>query len=326
MERSTRAARSCVAMQEAPRMNLIWFSDRVGRARQFNLPHPAALVVLAALVLSILGTAFVLGVKLGERAGNDIKRNHTTADFSGALGDEKREISELRARLQDRVDAMALRLGAINAHILRLNALGKRLADMAKIDNREFNFDSEPATGGPESDGEGVSAQIPDLTKMLDSTERRVELRDAQLNALENVILVRKLSEEIHPEGRPVHQGFISSYFGQRQDPFTGEEAIHKGVDFAGNLGDEVVAVAAGVVTWAGGRTGYGKLIEISHGNGFTTRYAHNERALVAVGDTVTRGEPIALMGSSGRSTGPHVHFEVLRNGRQVDPLTFIGR
>ena len=208
--------------------------------------------------------AFVLGVKLGERTGNEIKRDHTTAAFSGALDDEKREISELRARLQDRVDAMALRLGAINAHILRLNALGKRLADMAKIDNREFNFDSEPATGGPESEGEGVSAQIPDLTAMLDSTERRVELRDAQLGALESLILARKLNEEIHPEGRPVHQGFISSYFGERQDPFTGEEAIHKGVDFAGNLGDEVVAVAAGVVTWAGVRTGYGKLIEKS--------------------------------------------------------------
>ena len=232
-------------------MNLIWFSERVGRARQFNLTHPATLVVLAALVLSILGTAFVLGVKLGERTGTAINRSHTTAAFSGALDDEKREVSELRARLHDRVDAMALRLGALNAHILRLNALGKRLADMAKIDNREFNFDSEPATGGPESDGEGVSAQIPDLTAMLDSTERRIELRDAQLYALENVIVARKLSEEIHPEGRPVRQGFISSYFGQRQDPFTGEEGFHKGVDFAGN-GDEVVAVAAGVVTWAG--------------------------------------------------------------------------
>jgi murein DD-endopeptidase MepM/ murein hydrolase activator NlpD len=312
-------------MQETPRMNLIWFSGREARALQFNLAHPAALAILGVLVLGILGTAFALGVQLGERTGKIINQTHAAAAFNGALGDEKREIHELRAKLQDRVDAMALRLGAINAHILRLNALGKRLTDMAKIDNREFNFDAEPATGGPESEGEGVSAQIPDLTAMLDSTERRVELRDAQLDALENVILARKLNEEIHPEGRPVHQGFISSYFGQRQDPFTGEEAIHKGVDFAGNLGDEVVAVAAGVVTWAGVRTGYGKLVEISHGNGFTTRYAHNERALVSVGDTVTRGEPIALMGSTGRSTGPHVHFEVLRNGRQVDPLTFIG-
>jgi murein DD-endopeptidase MepM/ murein hydrolase activator NlpD len=323
--RGARAARSCVALREARRMNLIWFSAREARALQFNLAHPAVLAILGVLVLGILGTAFALGVKLGERTGKRINQTHATAAFNGALDDEKREIEELRAKLKDRVDAMALRLGTINAHILRLNALGKRLADMAKINNREFNFDAEPATGGPESDGEGVSAQIPDLNEMLDSTERRVELRDAQLNALENVILVRKLNEEIQPEGRPVHQGFISSYFGQRQDPFTGEEAIHKGVDFAGNLGDEVVAVAAGVVTWAGVQPGYGKLVEISHGNGLVTRYAHNQRALVNVGDTVTRGEPIALMGSSGRSTGPHVHFEVLRNGRQVDPLTFIG-
>jgi murein DD-endopeptidase MepM/ murein hydrolase activator NlpD len=307
-------------------MNLIWFSGREGRARQFNLRHPAALAILGALVLGILGTAFALGVQLGERTGRAINSSHVVGAFSGAINDEKLQIKELRAQLQDRVDAMAMRLGVINAHILRLNALGKRLTDMANIDHREFNFDADPATGGPESEGEGVSAQIPDLTAMLDSTERRVDLRDTQLGVLENIILARKLNEEIHPEGRPVHQGFISSYFGERQDPFTGEEAIHKGVDFAGNLGDEVVAVAAGVVTWAGVRAGYGKLIEISHGNGYTTRYAHNQRTLVAVGDTVTRGEPIALMGSSGRSTGPHVHFEVLRNGRQVNPLTFIGR
>jgi len=306
-------------------VNLIWFSGREGRARQFNLEHPATLTLLGALVLGILATAFALGVQLGERTGKAINVSHAAGALSGTLSDEKREVSQLRAQLQDRVDAMAMRLGALNAHILRLNALGKRLTDMANIDHREFNFDAEPATGGPENEGEGVSAQIPDLTAMLDSTERRIELRETQLGALENVILVRKLNEEIHPEGRPVHQGFISSYFGQRQDPFTGEEAIHKGVDFAGNLGDEVVAVAAGVVTWSGMRAGYGKLVEISHGNGLSTRYAHNERALVSVGDTVARGEPIALMGSSGRSTGPHVHFEVLRNGHQVDPLTFIG-
>jgi murein DD-endopeptidase MepM/ murein hydrolase activator NlpD len=306
-------------------MNLIWFSGRAGRARQFNLEHPLTLAILGALVLAILTTAFVLGMRLGERTGRAIGKS-STSTWSGALLDEKHEIAELRARLQDRVDAMAIRLGAINAHILRLNALGKRLTAMANIDHREFNFDAEPATGGPENDGEGVSAEIPDLTRMFSQVEARVELRDAQLGALENVILARKLNEEIHPEGRPVHQGFISSSFGQRQDPFTGEEAVHKGVDFAGSRGDEVVAVAAGVVTWSGERAGYGKLVEISHGNGYTTRYAHNEKTLINVGDAVTRGEPIALMGSTGRSTGPHVHFEVLRNGRQVDPVTFIGR
>lgn len=323
--RSRAAALARAAARAMPRMNLVWFSGRAGRARQLTLEHPASLAILAALVLGILATAFALGVQLGERTGKAINR-HAAGAASGALGAEKREIAQLRSQVQDRVDAMALRLGTINAHILRLNALGKRLTDMANIDRREFNFDAEPAIGGPENEGEGVSAQIPDLTAMLDSLERRVDLRDTQLGVLENLILARKLNEEIHPEGRPVHRGFISSYYGERQDPFTGEEAIHRGVDFAGNLGDEVVAVAAGVVTWAGVRTGFGKLVEISHGNGFATRYAHNQRALVHVGDTVTRGEPIALMGSTGRSTGPHVHFEVLRNGRQVDPLTFIGR
>jgi murein DD-endopeptidase MepM/ murein hydrolase activator NlpD len=160
---------------------------------------------------------------------------------------------------------------------------------------------------------------------MLAQLEQNVDLRESQLSALENVILARELHEEIHPEGRPVANGFISSYFGERADPFDGLETFHKGVDFAGTPGSPVVAVAAGVVTWAGERTGYGKLIEINHGDGFATRYAHNERTLVTVGQTVKRGERIALMGSTGRSTGPHVHFEVLRNGRQVNPLSFVG-
>jgi murein DD-endopeptidase MepM/ murein hydrolase activator NlpD len=227
--------------------------------------------------------------------------------------------------LQLRVDAMAMRLGEVNAHVIRLDALGKRLTEMAEIDSREFNFDRDPPRGGA-SEGDGVSAQIPDLSAMLASLEQRVDLRESQLAALENLILARELKEEIHPEGRPVQSGFISSYFGEREDPFDGQETFHKGVDFAGTKGSTVMAVAAGVVTWAGERSGFGKLIEINHGDGYVTRYGHNERTLVSVGQTVKRGDPVGLMGSTGRSTGPHVHFEVLRNGRQVDPLSFIGR
>jgi murein DD-endopeptidase MepM/ murein hydrolase activator NlpD len=304
-------------------MNVILFSKAAGRARQLNLAHPVTLAVLATLVLAILGTAFALGMRLGQRSGEALARVDSTGVVA-AVNEEKREIAELRNQLQERVDAMAMRLGEVNAHIIRLDALGKRLTEMASIDHRELDFDSAPSTGGPET--EGVSAQIPDLTNMLDSLERRVDLRDAQLAALENVILARKLKEEIHPEGRPVQAGFISSFFGDRQDPFTGHQAFHKGIDFAGSAGSEVVAVAAGVVTWAGERAGYGSLIEVSHGNGLVTRYGHNQRTLVAVGQTVTRGEPIALMGSTGRSTGPHVHFEVLRNGRQINPASFIGK
>jgi murein DD-endopeptidase MepM/ murein hydrolase activator NlpD len=306
-------------------MNVIFLSRREGRARGVNLAHPLALSLIAGLTLAILGSAFALGLQFGRGADQRGVLSDTLS-FGSLLAEQKREITDLKQQLQLRVDAMAMRLGAVNAHVIRLDALGKRLTEMADIDSHEFNFDLQPPSGGPEEDAEGVSAQVPDLTAMLSQLEQRVNLRDSQLLALENVILARELKEEIHPAGRPVTRGFISSYFGERADPFDGREAFHKGVDFAGSVGDKVVAVAAGVVTWAGERSGFGRLVEINHGDGFVTRYAHNQRTLVSVGTMVKRGEAVALMGSTGRSTGPHVHFEVLRNGRQVNPLSFVGR
>jgi len=304
-------------------MNVILLSKRDGRARQFNLAKPLTLGVVLTLAAVIVGGAFTLGLQLGKGVHRDLALAETTR-FAALLTQQKQEIAGLKQQLQLRIDAMAMRIGEVSAHVIRLNALGKRLTEMADIDSREFDFDRDPPSGGPE--GEGVSAQIPDLSAMLTQLERRADLRESQLAALENVIVTRELKEEIHPEGRPVSTGYISSYFGERADPFDGREAFHKGVDFAGNLGSDVVAVAAGVVTWSGERSGYGRLVEINHGDGYATRYAHNERTLVAVGQTVKRGEPVALMGSTGHSTGPHVHFEVLHNGRQVDPLSFIGR
>ena len=304
-------------------MNVIFLSKREGRARQLDLARPLTLTVVAIVVLGFLGSAFALGVQLG-RGNHERLVLSDTVRFGTVLADQKKQIEDLKQQLQLRVDAMAMRLGEMNAHVIRLDALGKRLTEMADIDSREFNFDRDPPRGGPE--GEGTSAEIPDLSSMLSQLEQRVDLRESQLSALENLILARELKQEIHPEGRPVANGFISSYFGERSDPFDGREAFHKGVDFAATQGSNVTAVAAGVVTWAGERSGYGKLIEINHGDGFVTRYAHNERTLVTVGQTVKRGEPVALMGSTGRSTGPHVHFEVLHNGRQVNPLSFTGR
>ena len=306
-------------------MNVIFLSKRDGRARQLDLARPLTLTAIATLVLAFIGSAFALGLQLGRGNHERLVLADTTR-FGTLLAEQKKQIADLKQQLQLRVDAMAMRLGEVNAHVIRLDALGKRLTEMADIDSHEFNFDRDPPRGGPEGDGEGMSAQIPDLSVMLAKLEQRVDLRESQLSALENVILARELHQEIHPEGRPVAKGFISSDFGERADPFDGLEAFHKGVDFAGSVGSPVTAVAAGVVTWAGERAGYGKLVEINHGDGFTTRYGHNERTLVSVGQTVKRGESVALMGSTGRSTGPHVHFEVLRNGRQVDPLSFIGR
>ncbi len=218
-----------------------------------------------------------------------------------------------------------MRLADLNAHVLRMDALGKRLTQMANISSGELNFDVAPGVGGPEEGGQrGGGAQIRTSRSRSTGLQRRLEQRDSQLLALENVILSRSLNEAVRPDGRPVLEGYISSYFGGRTDPFDGHEAVHKGVDIAGQSGSEVLSVATGVVTRAGIASGYGYLVEINHGNGYATRYGHNQQVLVAVGDTVTRGQPIALMGSTGRSTGPHVHFEVLRNGQQVDPLSFI--
>ncbi|HTV77945.1 MAG TPA: M23 family metallopeptidase [Steroidobacteraceae bacterium] len=300
-------------------MNIIVFSNRRGggRSRYFDLTHPVTLALGALIVLGTLGTAFAIGMQLGAHAGG------SSADpkaWGRVLAEQKSEIAELRARVQDRVDALAGRLGQLDAHIIRIDALGRRLTTMANVDRREFNFD-EPVTASPAS-----GAQLPDLSSLLSQLEQRVDLRDAQLSALENVIVARKISDAVRPAGKPVSAGAITSYFGERSDPFTGEEGFHKGLDFGGTAGEPVMAVAAGVVTWAGERSGYGTLVEINHGNGYITRYAHNESTLVAVGQTVTRGEKIALMGSTGHSTGPHVHFEVLHNGQQIDPLIFVRR
>jgi murein DD-endopeptidase MepM/ murein hydrolase activator NlpD len=280
------------------------------------------LALCGLIVVGTLGTTFAIGMRLGSHVGTGVA---DPAYWSRILAAQKSEIADLRARVQDRIDAMAGRLGQLDAHVIRIDALGKRLTTMANIDRRQFNFDDEP-TAVPQVAGAAAGGQIPDLTSQLSQLEQQVDLRDAQLSALENVMVGRKIRDAVRPEGKPVGEGSISSYFGERSDPITGEEGFHKGLDFAGTAGEPVMAVAAGVVTWAGDRNGYGTLVEINHGNGYVTRYAHNQSALVTVGQTVTRGEQIALMGSSGHSTGPHVHFEVLHNGQQIDPLMFVKR
>jgi murein DD-endopeptidase MepM/ murein hydrolase activator NlpD len=303
-------------------MNVIFYSRRGGRARLLNLARPITIVALSALVLTLLSAVFALGLHLGQHAGG---ARIAFADPTALLRSQQEQVTNLRSQLQDKVDALAMRLGTIDADLIRLNALGKRLTQMANINSREFDFDHDAAIGGSDSDGIGRGMPLPDMGVLLDHTSRLISFRSAQLSALENVLLGRQLSADIKPTGRPVREGYISSYFGQRMDPFDGEEAFHKGLDFATEAGADVLAVASGVVTWAGPREGYGNLVEINHGHGYMTRYAHNERSLVNVGDQVERGQAIAVVGSTGRSTGPHVHFEVVKDGLQIDPMSFVG-
>ena len=304
-------------------MNVIIFSKRDGHARQLNLP-PLALVCLILAVLAIVGGAFGAGMSLGHGGGASGMALGQTAHWSQILARQREEIADLKQQMQARADAIAIQLGDMKAHVIRLDALGQRLAAMAGIKSSEFNFGHDPPQGGPEMDIPGARPEIGDVSTMLKSLQSQIDTSGSQLSALENVILSRQLGQEIHPEGRPVNSGYISSGFGQRVDPFTGAGEFHEGIDFAAPEGTRIRAVAAGIVTWAGARGGYGNMVQIDHGNGYATRYGHAYQVLVHVGQTVQRGDVLALVGDTGRSTGPHVHFEVLKNGHQVNPARFV--
>lgn len=304
-------------------MNIIVFSRRLGRARQFELGRPVALTVTIAAVVTVLAGMLFAGVQLG-RSDFLFQPGAQVGDWSRRLEQQQLQVRDAKRDLQDRLDALASRVGQMNAHVIRLDALGRRLTEMAHLDKGEFNFDSAPAVGGPEGLVEGALVASSDISTLLDGLTRQIKDRERQLSVLESLISTRNLSRQIVPGGRPVTKGWISSYFGQRTDPFTGRNGYHRGVDFAAPAGSQAVAVASGVVTYAKDRFGYGKTVEINHGNGYVTRYAHNQRVLVNLGDTIQKGQAIALIGSTGRSTGPHLHFEVLKQGRAVDPMSFV--
>jgi murein DD-endopeptidase MepM/ murein hydrolase activator NlpD len=285
-----------------------------GRPRHLNLADPYLIAVVAALIVCALGALFTAGLQLGKRA--------TTADALRVYLQQQAQLLDLKARLQDRADAIRTRLAAMDAHLSRVNAFERQVASLAKIDHREFHLDDVPAAI---PSGRMTPTQLTDLLSVISNLDYRAQMRGAELAALENVLSGRAIDEAIHPSGAPVLAPVISSPFGLRTDPVNGEEGrFHEGVDFAGVIGQQVFAVAAGIVTKAGLDAGYGNLVEINHGHGYVTRYAHNSRVAVNVGDIVVRGQPIAFMGSTGHSTGPHLHFEIRHNGTPVDPVPFL--
>jgi murein DD-endopeptidase MepM/ murein hydrolase activator NlpD len=282
------------------------------------------LAAYAAAAISVVGLVAAAWLA-GSRWGADGPLGQfTLARWSEDLDAQREELARIEQDVDDQVGALATRVGRMQAQLIRLDALGKQLTEVAKLKRGEFDFDQPPAVGGPETAGEGPV--VPALDAMLDSMDAQIDDRRRQLTALQNLIMTRELARQIVPGGRPVETGYISSLYGPRTDPFDGHQANHQGIDFAGAAGTQVLAVADGIVSHTGSDGGYGRMIEITHGNGYVTRYAHNAKLLVKPGQTVKRGEAIALMGSTGRSTGTHVHFEVLRDGRPMNPLSFVRR
>jgi murein DD-endopeptidase MepM/ murein hydrolase activator NlpD len=308
-------------------MNIIILNPRRGGSRTLHLPRwlgwAGMLLVLIVPIASGVGTYYISHYLDEPLFSADVAER-----WHGDVRGQQRELQVLQRRADEEVRALTLRMADMQARLLRLDALGERLLDVAGIRADEFDFSSAPAMGGPESYGESLDMAYrpPAFVDALADLATTLERREEQLKILEGLMNNRRQEREASLSGRPVLRGWLSSRFGRRTDPFTGRLAEHRGVDFAGKEGSEVVATGAGVVTFSGERWGYGNLVEINHGNGLTTRYAHARDLLVATGDIVRAGEVVATIGSTGRSTGPHVHYEVLRNGQHINPEPFLHR
>jgi hypothetical protein len=302
-------------------MNLQITSGRTEPVLQFDLKRPKTMLVAAASVLLLVGVVFAAGVQIGRFLAGPLDRAALAREFDR----QRLDLEAVRGQMQGTVDALAARIGTLNAHLIRLDALGRRVTDLAGLDRGEFDFDQAPPAGGPEGEEfAGGSAQIPDLTVALDTLEAQLEDRQRQLTVLESLMSTRSFGERSLPGGWPIIGGWISSHFGHRSDPFTGRAAFHAGVDFAGPKGAKVIATGPGVVTFSGYKNGYGYVVEITHPTGYLTRYGHNSRNLAREGQTVQKGDPIAIIGSTGRSTGTHVHFEVERDGSTLNPMRYL--
>ena len=305
-------------------MNVVIFGKGLGKPRQLSLsgPRAAAAVLLTAGFVSAIG--FAGGHWYAAQTGSGVSSTELVG-LTAELQQAREHIDTIRQENEDTLDAMAIRIAQMNARMIRLDALGRRLTDMANLEDGEFDFEAPPALGGPEEPvATGSNIAVPEVVEAMQNLDLQLDDREAQLGVLESVIANQNLKQRVYPQGRPVSSGWISSYFGKRTDPFTGKPANHTGIDFAGKSGANVVAVADGVVTWSSKRYGYGLMVEINHGNGYSTRYAHNSETLVAIGEEVKKGQVVALMGDTGRATGPNLHFEVLRDGRRVNPVNFI--
>lgn len=305
-------------------MKIIFLNHKSGQSRLVTRSRR----FVAGMATLLLGVPTLMGMGAGyyiakqeplfDQDAAQLLRNEVTS--------QRESITDLSIDTTEQVRTLAIRLSELQARLLRLDVLGQRLITAAKLDSGEFDFGQKPALGGPDTAVNADDKELIEALTSLQQLQQRLQHKEDQLVILETLLADRKISNDVYLAGRPIGKGWMSSAYGMRIDPINGRRQKHNGVDFAGSSGDEVIAVAAGVVTWADKRSGYGQMVEINHGSGYTTRYGHHQELLVRVGDIVKKGQAVGLMGSSGRSTGPHVHFEVYRNGRLEDPATYIHR
>lgn len=304
-------------------MKIVLIHNRKGVRKTLRLQGWARVAVSLCLIGVPLTTGLFLGIQLGGgKIGLLLEQN--LDNLQEELAVQRQQLENTQKLADQQVQALSLKLAEMQARLIRLDALGERLTTIADLDDGEFDFSAQPPMGGPEMEGVAVETPENDIHLLFNELEFQIDNREHQLNVLESLLVNRQFSEDSTIAGMPVKKGWISSGYGMRTDPFNGSKRWHNGVDFVSKKDANVVAVGSGVVTWSGAYENYGNMVEIDHGEGFVTRYAHNQDNKVKVGDLVQRGQVIAAMGSTGRATGPHLHFEVYKNGRAVDPSLYI--
>ena len=302
-------------------MKIILLREK-GTSRALRLSRQTAFVMSFVILLAVV----LSGYFVVERLTRDVVDVDTIAGWRAKLQQQREEVENIEQRSRDQAQAVGRQLAQMQARLLRMEGLGARVTEVADLDQGEFSFSDPAPQGGPSVLLQDDGMQWSDLKNELEELARGLKARESELEILESMLRDRDYQAARVIAGRPVVWGWMSSEYGKRVDPFTGKMAWHAGVDFAGKKGTEVIAVASGVVTHAAKRSGYGLMVEITHGDGFVTRYGHHTEILVRVGEIVKKGQTIGKMGSSGRSTGPHVHFEVLKDNKHVDPARYVAR
>ncbi|HDZ56616.1 MAG TPA: hypothetical protein ENI17_13835 [Pseudomonas xinjiangensis] len=304
-------------------MNIIILTDRHGAAKALTISTPwVALGLIMVLAMPVAAAFFTWHALAPDESLQASIVNHDEL-WQETLKEYEADASS-KEEAQAQLQHMTQQLARLQTRLTRLDALGERLTELADFSDGEFDFNTEPGMGGPELRKESLLNEGPDLQSVIDRLTARIDNRTQQLRLLEDLMLDRQTDANALLDYLPVKEGYISSSFGRRTDPITGRMSMHTGIDFAAPSGTPIYAVGAGVVTFSARNGAYGNMVEITHGDGFKTRYAHAKTLKVAKGDLVQKGQEIAMVGTTGRSTGPHLHLEIYRNGMAVNPARHI--
>jgi murein DD-endopeptidase MepM/ murein hydrolase activator NlpD len=305
-------------------MQIILLHPRFTQAKSVTLTHRHLAWLLLAVLTLVMAGALMLHL-LTARLAADIQ----SPFLRGLLGTTAPVgISNKDQYLKENLAVMAIKLGEMQAQLVRLDALGERVQGLAGVKPEEFNFKERPGRGGAapflQSGPDAPDLSLTEFQKLLEALAQDIEHRTDYMNVIETTLMTDKIKSKLLPTIQPVNVSYVASGFGMRFDPFSGRSTFHKGIDFPAPRGTPIIAAAGGVVIAAEFHYQLGNMLEIDHGNGIITRYAHASRLLVTVGDIVKRAQHVADIGSTGRSTGPHLHFEVLVKGVPQDPNKFL--